>query len=191
MISRRGILAGVALLAAVRPARALQDRYVFDGSAGRIGFTAHHMGMLTSSGRCRGFAAEVVLDQTDPTRASVDVTVQTGSIDLPFPGAEEMLRSEAYFDVTRYPVARFRGMALGAGESGSFPLQGDLTVRGVTRPFAMAARLTDRARGADGRDVANFAASGVLSRSAFGMTADRLFIGDEVEIGVEVRLVLA
>lgn len=191
MIGRRGALLGAAGALAARPARALQDRYVFDQSAGQLTFEARHLGLMRSTGRFEAFGAEVVLDRADATRAAVDVRVRTQSVTLPFPGAEELLRSEAFFDVARYPEARFRGQAEGAGVQALFPLVGELTVRGVTRPFAMEARLEGRAVDpALGQEVATFSARGELSRAAYGMTADRLMIEDMVSIGVQVRLIL-
>ena len=47
------------------------------------------------------------------------------------------------------------------------------TIRGITRPYRMEARLVDRKRDPDlGRDVADFTGAGDLRRSEFGMTAE-------------------
>ncbi len=188
-VDRRAVvLGGVAALIA-RPALAAPVRYVFDQKAGTIEFTAHHLGMLTSTGRFARFDAEVLLDSVDASRAAVDVTVDTGSIVLPWPGAEDLLRSPAYFDAARFPTAHFKGGTEGPGDFQRFAIKGELSLRGVMRPFGMQGEL--KAKRFDktlGANVAEFAASGTLSRAAFGMTADSLMTGDEVRIGVRVAI---
>jgi polyisoprenoid-binding protein YceI len=186
------MLLGAAAALATRPARAQAVRYVFDQDNGIIEFTVHHLGLLHSTGRFTRFNAEVMLDATDESRAGVDVTVETGSISLAWPGAEETLRSPPYFDTAKFPTARFKGSTVGPSGSDRFAIKGDLSLRGVTRPFDMQGQLLgkrfDRLLGAN---VANFSAGGALSRSAFGMTADQLMTGDAVRIGVRVTLRLA
>jgi polyisoprenoid-binding protein YceI len=191
-LGRRAVLLGAGAAVFAPAASASPLRYEFNESFGSIAFTAHHLGMLTSTGRFGRFQAEVMLDAADATQAAVDVTVETGSIGLAWPGAEDLLRSAAYFDTARFPTAHFKGSTVGQGGLERFAIKGELSMRGVTRPFDMEgqllARRFDPARGAD---VAEFTAGGTLSRSAFGMTADQLMTGDTVRIDVRVAIQLA
>jgi len=182
---------GAAAAMVARPAAAGTVRYVFDQKLGEIAFTAHHLGLLTSTGRFSRFDAEILLDPGDPSRAAVDVTVETGSIVLAWPGAEDLLRSPAYFDSARFPTARFKGSTVGPGGFAHFAIKGELSLRGVTRPFDMEGQLLDRRFDqALGVNVADFTAGGTLSRSEFGMTADEVMTGDRVRIGVRVAIQL-
>lgn len=186
-----GGLIGAAVLP-VAAARAGQSRYVFDQSAGMLTFVAHHLGLFTSTGQFDRFQAEVLLDPRDATSASVNVVVETGSVSLDWPGAVALLRSPDFFDVAAYPTARFRGAAKGVGVATAFPIVGDLSLRGITRPFPMQSRLLGRTHDAAlGADFATFSVKGTLSRAAYGMTADSIAIGDAVQVGMTVRLRLA
>ncbi len=190
-VHRRALVFGAAAAMVARPAAARPVRYVFDQKLGEIAFTAHHLGLLTSTGRFARFDAEVLLDPGDPSRAAVDVTVDTGSIELAWPGAEDLLRSAAYFDSARFPTARFKGSTVGPGGFARFAIKGELSLRGVTRPFDMqGALLARRFDPALDVDVADFTAAGALSRSEFGMTADEVMTGDQVRIGVRVAIQL-
>lgn len=186
---RRAVI-GAALLAPAAPAAA-RTRYVFDQSVGRLEFVARHLGVLTSTGRFEEFAAELLIDPDRPLTTAVEVTVRTAAVALAYPGAVELLRSPAFFDVERFPEARFAGRATGEGTLARFALAGELTIRGITRPHRMEARLVERRRdSALGREVAEFSAGGTMRRSEFGMVAEPAAISDEIRLVVRVRLLV-
>lgn len=158
-------------------------RYEFDQSVGRIGFSARHLGLFTSQGLFERFQATLQIDPANPGTASVACVVETAQVSIPFPGATDLLRSEAYFDIARHPTARFDGQAQGLDAVGGFPIAGQLAVRGITRPFRMTARLIERQAG-----VARFQAEGEMRRGEFGMVADRTLISDSIQLSVDVRI---
>jgi polyisoprenoid-binding protein YceI len=182
VLHRRALLALAALPAF--PARAQErSRYVFDQNVGRIGFSARHLGLFTSQGQFDRFVATLLIDPANPGTASVECVVETAHVSIPFPGATDLLRSEAYFDIARHPTARFEGQAQGLDSLGGFPITGQLGVRGITRPFRMTARLIERQAG-----VARFQAEGEMRRGEFGMVADRTLISDSIQLSVDVRI---
>jgi polyisoprenoid-binding protein YceI len=143
--------------------------------------------MVSSLGRFQRFRATLSLTPDRPTDAAVACEVETASATVPFPGADELLHAPAFFDVANHPLARFEGQATGAGAAARFPIGGQLTIRNVTRPFAMEGRLVERVRDGMG-EVARFEATGRLSRGAFGMVTDRTLIQDEIGLTVRVRI---
>ncbi len=190
-IGRRALAGGLAALAARPALGAARSRYVFDQHRGRLEFSARHLGVLTSTGRFEDFAAVLQIDPDRPLTTAVAVTVRTAVVALAYPGAVEMLRSPDFFDVDRYPEAHFTGAATGQGSLDRFALAGDLTIRGITRPYAMQARLLGRRRDAAlGVDVADFSATGPMKRSAFGMTAETAAISDTIGLSVRVSLIV-
>ncbi|MBR0681024.1 YceI family protein [Roseomonas eburnea] len=189
-IGRRALAGGLGGLVLARRAAA-RTRYVFDQDLGRLEFVARHLGVLSSTGRFEDFSAELLIDPERPLTTSVEVTVRTAAVALAYPGAVELLRSPAFFDVERFPEATFRGAATGEGSLSRFAVAGELTIRGITRPHRMEARLVDRRRDpALGRDVAEFSAGGEMKRSEFGMTADQAAISDTIRLVVRVRLIV-
>jgi polyisoprenoid-binding protein YceI len=102
-----------------------------------------------------------------------------------------LLRSPAFFDVANHPQATFAGTATGEGTLARFALAGNLTIRGITRPHRMEARLVARRQDpALGREVAEFTAAGEMKRSEFGMTAEQAAISDTIRLVVRVRLIV-
>ncbi len=190
-IGRRLLVGGLAALAATPAAAATRKRYSFDQKNGTLQFTARHLGILSSTGTFDDFNAELLIDPDRPLTAQVAATVRTSAIEIAYPGAVDLLRSPAFFDVERYPEARFAGTATGEGSLERFTLAGELTVRGVTRPYRMEARLLGRQRdAAAGGDVAEFSATGDMKRSEYGMVSDGASISDTIRLSVRVRLLL-
>lgn len=187
-MSRRSLFA-LPILPALPAGAQTRSRYEFDQSGGRIGFSARHLGLFTSQGQFDRFRATLWIDPANPGTARVECVVETGEVTIPFPGATDMLRSEAYFDIARHPTARFEGTANGLGDSGGFPIAGQLAVRGITRPFRMTAQLIER-RTEAGREVARFQAEGEMRRGEFGMVADRAIISDVIRLSVDVRIAI-
>ncbi len=175
---------------AARPAKAARV-FRFDHTQGRLEFIARHLLVLSSTGQFSRFACELILDPERPETARVAVQVETGSITHAYPGAADLLRSPAYFDAERWPVARFSGRAKPGGRIEAFELAGPLEMRGVTQPVTMQARLSRRRRDtATGAEIVDCTARGEVSRSAFGMVGDMAATGDRVQLAVSVSLVI-
>lgn len=189
-IGRRVLAGGLSGLALARPAAA-RTRYVFGPDAGQLDFIARHLGVLSSTGRFRDFTGELLIDPERPLTSAVEVTVRTAAVDMAYPGAVDLLRSRAFFNVADFPEASFHGAATGEGSLSRFALAGALTIRGITRPLRMEARLRDRRQDpALGREVAEFSAGGEMKRSEFGMTAEAAAISDTIRLVVRVRLLV-
>jgi len=185
-IHRRLLLPG---LAAAGIARAQRNTWLLNQDNAQIGFSARHLGLFTSHGRFTRFEARLELDANRTTDALVEGRIATAAVAIPFPGAEDTLRSPAYFDSGRFPHAEFSGRAAGITDAGGFAIAGQMRIRGIEQPFTMTARLAERRREAQG-DVARFTANGQVLRSGFGMVADRGFTADAITISVEVHLLV-
>ena len=192
LIPRRALAGLVPPLIGLAAAPAQAARvFRFDHTQGRLEFIARHLMVLTSTGQFSRFACELILDPERPETARVAVQVETGSIAHAYPGAADLLRSAAYFDAERWPLARFSGRAAPGGRIEAFDLAGPLEMRGVTQPFTLQAKLARRRRDAStGAEIVDCTARGEISRTAFGMVADMAATGDRVQLSVSVSLVI-
>ena len=192
LIPRRALAGAVLPLLGLTPQPARAARvFRFDQSQGRLEFIARHLMVLTSTGQFSRFDCELILNPERPETARVAVQVETGSITHAYPGAADLLRSAAYFDAERWPVARFSGSARPGGRIEAFDLAGPLEMRGVTQPFTLQAKLARRRRdAATGAEIVDCTARGEVSRTAFGMVADMAATGDRVQLAVSVSLVI-
>lgn len=109
------------------------------------------------------FAVDLAFDPARPQEARIDVRVNVASLRARSRAEEINLREAPFFDVRRFPQARFS--ANGATELGGglYRAAGELTLRGATRP------LTIEFRPSFAGDRASATASTVLDRTIFGI----------------------
>ncbi len=165
--------------------------YLLDQKFGTIAFSVNHLGLFSSHGEFRRFDVRLVLDAEHPERTRISVFVDAASVSMSWQEAAEMLRGPDFFDTKRYPEIRFKSTSVEAAAPDHYVVRGMLEMRGAKQPLVLHATLvgrqTDPARGIE---VAAFVVSGALQRSAFGMTADQMFISDTVKITIRARIEL-
>lgn len=130
---KRRALALLCWVAACGPALA-RDWQVQPGS--RLGFvTAWDKTPLP--GQFRRFEAEVRFDPAQPAQARFEVRVDVSSTTVGVREADEGMADRDWFDVKAQPVARFTSRAVKALGGGRYVVEGDLLLKGHSRPVAM------------------------------------------------------
>lgn len=181
-------LCGLALLSMPAAVRAAV-LYDIEPDFVSIGFAVDHLGLFTTTGHFRQFDGTLLLDLAHPDQSRVEVTVNVGSATTSSLDADRMLRSPAYFDVAQFPAMHFATTSVVALTLAEVRLEGDLTIRGVTRPAVFEARLEGRRHDDTlNAEVADFVAVGKVDRVAYGMIADRDFVADQIDIRISAHI---
>lgn len=165
------------------------ETYTIDQRFGGIAFTVRHLGLFSSEGAFRRFSGQLTIDEVHPENTRIAVVIDTNSIAMDWAEATAMLRSASYFDVQRYPDARFTSSRVVLTAPGHYDVEGQLEIRGITQPLLLHAALVGR-HPADqpGAEIAEFVVTGELQRSRFGMTADKTFVSDRVDLKINARV---
>jgi polyisoprenoid-binding protein YceI len=149
-----------------------------------IGFSVIKWLVVREEGRFREFSGWIMFDPEDPAATSVDVTIQTASIDSRNDGRDRALRSEGYLNVRRYPAMTFKSVAARRGDGNTMLVDGDLTIRGVTKRITIPVRTlgvqyVDEHVGV----VAGFEATLSIDRKEFNVGPEStMMIGGDVTI---------
>lgn len=137
--------------------------------------------------------AQIVIEFNQLSRSTVDVSVDVRRARAGLIFATEALKGRSVLDAARHPTIRFRSTAIrlsGAGRlSDGAEIDGQLTVRGVTRPVTLRAALY-RQRGTTPGDLSqlSFRLSGQLSRSSFGASGYAGFVDDAIRLDITARV---
>jgi polyisoprenoid-binding protein YceI len=165
--------------------------YAIDQTFGDIGFAVHHLGLFASRGQFRQFTGTLTIDEAHPERTQVNVVIDLGSVTMSWSDAEAMVRSAPFFDVEHYPQARFVSSDVASDGASAYVVHGALALRGQTHPVTLRATLTGRHPAPlPGQQIADFIVTGALSRAAFGMTSEPVFISDKVDLQIHARVLL-
>ena len=166
--------------------------YKIDPSHSKVGFEISHLVISTVEGRFGTFEGSVVAgDKFDKTQ--FEAKVQIGSIDTSEKKRDEHLKSPEFFDAAKFPTMTFKSTAI-KGSPESFKLEGDLTIKGITKKVAFDAKYAGSVTDPWGNVRAAFSAKTKISRKAFGLTWNKLIesgpvVGDEVTIDLKAETI--
>ncbi len=176
----------------------LAGTWTIDPVHSSVEFTVRHLMISKVRGRFTRFDGTLVT-AADPVESTVSATVEMASVDTANGQRDEHLRSADYFEVDKYPTMIYRSTGLRI--DGGFVLDGELTLKGVTRqvPLTLEVQgfgpdyfLPDPQSGAR----AGFTASGEISRLEFGVGSESplpgggLGLSDTVQITLEIQAAL-
>jgi len=187
MVQLRQILF-IPLLFTCAAGPALGEVYEFDKIHTQILFFVDHLGFSKSEGEFLDFEGQFTFSQRDFEKSEVELTIYTDSIDMDDERWNEKMKGKQYFDTTKYPTIVFRSTAVEAVEEKDAIVYGELTLLQTTLPIKVNMRFNKSGTNlANGRKIAGFSGSARLNRSDYGMKTHLKFIGDEVEIRLEVE----
>jgi len=110
-------------------------KYELDASHTEVSFVARHM-LTKVRGRFTEFSGTIEVGDT-PETSGVEVEVKTDSVQTNFEQRDNHLKSADFFETDEFPVLTFRSTAIRHAGGSSFELDGDLTIRDITKPITI------------------------------------------------------
>ena len=168
--------------------------FTIDRVHSEAAFTVRHL-LTKVRGRFTEFDGTIDFDSAAPAAGSVQVTIQAGSINTNEPARDAHLRSADFFAVDEHPTLTFVSRQLRVRNSHEFAVEGDLTIRGVTRPVSLDVTYLGLAADPWGSERAGFEATTTINRKDFGLLWNAaletggFLVGDEVRIDLSVQAV--
>ena len=179
-------------------------RWVFEPGHTAAEFRARHMMVTWVRGHFKDVHGTLEFDPENPSDAAAEVTLDARKLWTGEPDRDAHLKSSDFLDVENHPTITFRGRGatLRGAEEANF--EGELTIRGVTRPVTLQVRSLGRWQTPwweDGVDKgpksrAGFVATTRIDRQDFGVSwnsaLDRggVVVGDEVDITIDAEAIL-
>jgi polyisoprenoid-binding protein YceI len=168
--------------------------YELDPSHSSVNFSVRHLMVSKTKGRFADFAGTVTIAE-DPLESSVEVEIQTASVDTRDETRDGHLRSADFFDADVNPVITYRSTTVTPGAKGTWDVEGQLTVRGVTKAVPLSVSFEGGAVDPWGNPRIGFEAHTELDREAFGLTWNQtletggVLVGKAVKIDIEAEAV--
>lgn len=162
--------------------------WVMDPSHSEVGFSVRHM-MISKVRGAFGVKSATIIAPENPLEVSVVAQVDATSLDTKDEGRDTHLRSGDFFDVEVYPTLNFVSTGVRI-EGGDFLVDGDLTIRDVTKPVTF--ELEFNGFGVDpwGNYKAGASAKTVINREEFGLTWNAALEAGGVLVGKDVTITL-
>jgi len=184
-MSLRRPLLGLALLAAAAGTHAAPVSYTIDPTHTDVVVSWDYLGFARPSARLEA-TGTVVYDAERPAASSVQVSLPLASFDGHVERLNQRVQREDYFDAEKFPQASFASTAVKL-DGNRLTINGNLTLRGVTRPVVLEGTLNKLGpHPAKGVDALGASASTTIRRSEFGLVQQLPHIADEVKITIQL-----
>jgi len=185
-LSRAALIAACSVVAL--PAFAA-DLYEFDPGHTEVLVSWNHLGFSTQRAEFNAASGEIYLDEKDPAKSRVDVTIDATALDTGVAEFDGHMKSEGFFDVAKFPTITFKSTKVELAGDKTAKVYGELTVKGVTKPVVLDVTLNRIAQNPIyNRYAAGFSAKTVVKRSEFGLGAYAPAVSDEVTITIDTEL---
>ena len=166
-----------------------------DPTHSTVGFSVRHMMVSKVRGYFREFTGEIVT-ASNPTDSAVTASIELGSIDTRQEQRDAHIRSADFFDADNHPTMTFRSTGVRVEDEADWFVDGELTIKGNTRPVVLALELNGFGPDAYGGTRAGFTAKTEINRNEFGvdikmpMDGGGVVVGDKVTVELEIEAVL-
>lgn len=169
--------------------------WVIDPTHSNIGFKVKHLMISTVSGEFTKYAGSVTTEGDSFSGASVEFSAEVDSITTQNEQRDGHLKSADFFDAANHPALTFKSTSFKKEDDDEFEMNGDLTLRGITRSVKLEVEFAGIVQDPYGNTKAGFSLKGKINRKDFGLTwsavteAGSIVVSDEIKLAMEVQLV--
>jgi polyisoprenoid-binding protein YceI len=173
----------------------LTGTYTLDTAHSRVGFVARHAMVTKVRGSFNEFEGSTVIDGADPSKSSVNITVQVDSVDTRNAQRDGHLRTNDFLDIEKFPQITFTSTSITHEGGNDFQLTGDLTIKGVTKSVTIPVEFQGTAKDPFGNDRIGFEGSTVIVRSDYGITYNAaletggVLVSDKITLEFEISAI--
>jgi polyisoprenoid-binding protein YceI len=184
---KRNILFAILLTANL--AIAAPVTYIIDTNHSKPRFSYNHFGYSTQQSRFDSAKGKIIVDFAEK-KGSVDVEIQTNSVNTGFALFNEHIQGEDFFDSVNYPTATFMSNKFNFNGEKLESIDGALTIKGISKPVTLkVTSLMCMPHPIMKKDACGANASTVVKRSDFNMGKHVPYVSDEVTIDIPVEAV--
>lgn len=188
MIRLSSLAATLALAAPL--ALAQTSTWVPDKAHSAVDFSILHMSLSNVRGHFGNIGGTIVLNDSDITKSTVNVTIDVTTVDTGQPQRDADLKSPNFFDVAQFPTATFVSTNIEKKGNG-LTISGNLTVHGLTRPVVLEVEgPTGPIQGMDHKPHSGFSGTTTISRKAFGIGPKypAAIVGDDAKLTIDLDM---
>ena len=164
--------------------------YDVDGAHTSVEFVGRHLMITKVRGRFSDVRGQITIAE-EPENSHVEVQIDAASLSSGNDDRDNHLKSADFFDVEQFPTITFRSTAVKALRDNTWELDGDLTVRDVTRPVTLQVDFDGADVSPFGDERIGFSAATDINREDFGLTWNMALETGGLLVGKNARIELS
>ena len=168
-------------------------KWVIDPSHSEIEFKVRHLMISNVTGSFKSFEGEVETDGDDFSNAKISFSAKVDSITTGNEQRDGHLKTGDFFELEKYPEVLFTAQGLKKKSDDEYEIEGDLTIRGVTKKVKLSVEAGGIVKDPWGQTKAGFSVKGKINRKDFGLNwgavteAGGVVVSDEVRLSAELE----
>ena len=170
-------------------------KWAIDPTHSEIGFKVKHMMFTNVSGKFDQYDGSIETDENDFTTAKISFSAAIDSIDTRNSDRDNHLKSADFFDAETFPKMSFKSNAIQHVSGNTYKVNGDLTVKNVTKPVQLDVEYSGLMKDPWGNVKTGVSIEGKINRKEFGLSWNAaletggVLVGEEVKLLSEIQLV--
>jgi polyisoprenoid-binding protein YceI len=169
-----------------------QTKWTLDKSHSSVKFEVTHLVISDVEGSFKMFDGNLESTGADFNNAKVDFTVDVASVNTDDAKRDGHLQSDDFFSAAKYPKMTFTGTSFKKVKGNMYTLEGNLTIRDVTKKVKFAVVHGGTVKDPYGNTKAGFKATTKINRRDFGINyGTKAVVGDDVSITINTEFAQA
>lgn len=171
--------------------------WVVDPMHSEVQFKIKHLVISTVTGTFRNFEGGATTASDDFDNAEIHFSLHVDSVDTNQEMRDAHLKGADFFDAETFPKIAFKSTSFKKVDDDEYALNGDLTMKGVTKPVTLKAEYGGTAKDAYGNQKLGFEVTGKVNRKEFGLTYNALTetgglaLGEDIKLSANIQLAKA
>ena len=157
------------LVGSMQSIQAQAVTYRIDPVHSFIIFRVKHLNTGFAYGRFNTFSGTFVVDERNPANSSIELEIEANSVDTGNSQRDDHLRNPDFFNARQFPKITFKSTRVRKLNDTTVEVQGNLTMRGVTRPITARVTFTGKGRNQRGQEIIGFETAFTIRRSQFNI----------------------
>lgn len=182
------MFAAIAMLAATGVNA--QSKWNVDASHSNVKFSVSHLVVSEVEGSFRKFDGTIDAPTDDFNNATINFTVDVASVNTDNDKRDEHLKGDDFFNAEKYPKMTFKSTSFKKGKGNNYTLEGNLTIRDVTKKVKMNVTYGGTMKDPWGNTKAGFKTTAAISRKEFGLKWNTMTEAGGAVVGDEVTMIL-
>lgn len=172
-----------------------RSTWAIDPTHSEIGFKVKHMMFTNVSGKFNQFEASIENEDEAFETSKISFSADVNSVDTSNADRDNHLRSADFFDVDNFAKLKFESTAVQKVNDGLYTINGDLTIKDVTKNVTLEAEYSGLMKDPWGNTKIGLSLNGKINRKDFGLTWNAaletggVLVGEDIKLAAEVQFV--
>lgn len=187
--SAKLILVAALALGFVSSTSAAVETYTIDPVHSTLSFSLRHL-VSKFTGNFGKVTGSLNVDRDNLEQSSVSAVIDIASVNTASEKRDAHVKSPDFFDLSKYTTATFKSTSWKKTGEDSFDITGDLTIKDVTKPVVLKAKLLAFGDGMGGAKLTGWEATTTIKKSDFGLAGPAMLskaLGDDVTINIGIE----